>query len=768
MNDDKSYYYNPWEIDLLNHIGQAKSSVYIIAPFIKLSIIKKIITSLYHKSDVKINLCSRFDKNVFTQKSSDLEVFEVLLNHPVFSNRISLFKMNKLHAKVYIIDEKIMFISSSNLSYAGLNSSYEIAIKIENTEDIKGVIDTFNEDKLFHDKIDLTEINYMGQVLKEEKLKTIKKAGIFIPRIESHEESENVAYFENNYEEEIPEVSTSEINNRIEDNNRIIAEINTIINRDSVSELNIINGYEFESVKKSLPDNYNDLNAEEKTVVNNIWSHKAQNDLEKIRKHIKSIFELYDFDENKFNNLLNIFIDNSWKNKFKNQINFSLNSEYYFEIGNLFINFYIRQLIVKGRYFHEEQTPLYDDTYTYIIQNYPYKKILESLNLNLYLHIGQLKSTIEKNLFISITGFLIINLPYDTFINFFDQYLNHIEDFVYDDYFELNYKSRLQELTQNNFKQRPEYCKISEDGPDHNKTFFVKVFAGNKELGKGTGHSLQEAEKEAAKNGLEKLTKNFNSPLSITKIKKLHKYELPLQRINSLSSLRTLLDIKNIRLLDIALTHPSVLINNLEKRSYKKLAYLGSYLERFILSLIYFNLIVDYKSKEELDKYKQSAGQPLPKIHHDYFVKLELDKYLHYNLAGKITSTIQSDTIQSLIAVQYFDKGFNETKIFIEDIWKESIESYHTFKPSDLLDHKTKLQQIVQSKFREHTKDIIEYKNILERRETDNTITYIVDCLIDKIAYGRGRGSSKKKAQMDAAKNVLENFEFKTKFLTQN
>ena len=42
-------------------------------------------------------------------------------------------------------------------------------------------------------------------------------------------------------------------------------------------------------------------------------------------------------------------------------------------------------------------------------------------------------------------------------------------------------------------------------GPDHLKTFFIKVHLDNRELGQGKGSSKKEAEQSAAENAIENL-----------------------------------------------------------------------------------------------------------------------------------------------------------------------------------------------------------------------------------------------------------------------
>lgn len=65
-------------------------------------------------------------------------------------------------------------------------------------------------------------------------------------------------------------------------------------------------------------------------------------------------------------------------------------------------------------------------------------------------------------------------------------------------------KSKLQEKIQEEAGVTPSYKTLKESGPDHNKTFIVGLYAGEKLLAEGKGHSKQEAEEDAAKKALKK------------------------------------------------------------------------------------------------------------------------------------------------------------------------------------------------------------------------------------------------------------------------
>jgi len=68
-----------------------------------------------------------------------------------------------------------------------------------------------------------------------------------------------------------------------------------------------------------------------------------------------------------------------------------------------------------------------------------------------------------------------------------------------------DFKSRLQEYTQSLYKCLPQYELIQEIGPDHYKTFKVRVRVGGEVLGEGTGPTKRKAEKMAAQSAWEKI-----------------------------------------------------------------------------------------------------------------------------------------------------------------------------------------------------------------------------------------------------------------------
>lgn len=79
-------------------------------------------------------------------------------------------------------------------------------------------------------------------------------------------------------------------------------------------------------------------------------------------------------------------------------------------------------------------------------------------------------------------------------------------------YLKMDFKTHFQEKCQKMYQKAPTYVVVHEEGPDHNKVFYVKVWMNNQCLAEGRGFSKKEAEQEAAKKGLESLKKgSFHS-----------------------------------------------------------------------------------------------------------------------------------------------------------------------------------------------------------------------------------------------------------------
>ncbi|MBJ79295.1 MAG: ribonuclease III, partial [Nitrospinae bacterium] len=133
-------------------------------------------------------------------------------------------------------------------------------------------------------------------------------------------------------------------------------------------------------------------------------------------------------------------------------------------------------------------------------------KLAKDIDLGQYLLLGKgehlsggrQKSSILANTFEALVGALFCDSNLETVSKILMPTLI-IEIDKYKDTCKLrDFKSDLQEYTQDKLTCIPSYQVVGEMGPDHDKRFEVEVTVRNKVQGKGNGKSKKEAEQSAA------------------------------------------------------------------------------------------------------------------------------------------------------------------------------------------------------------------------------------------------------------------------------
>ena len=121
---------------------------------------------------------------------------------------------------------------------------------------------------------------------------------------------------------------------------------------------------------------------------------------------------------------------------------------------------------------------------------------------------GRKKDSILSDCFEAVCGAIYLDGGYDYLYSEFDKCLPDLfeKEAKAESLYE-NYKSKLQELA---FSRRlaPVYTLIGESGPDHKKTFKVRLDISGKPVSEGSGGSKKEAEQDAAKKALKALSDN--------------------------------------------------------------------------------------------------------------------------------------------------------------------------------------------------------------------------------------------------------------------
>ena len=140
------------------------------------------------------------------------------------------------------------------------------------------------------------------------------------------------------------------------------------------------------------------------------------------------------------------------------------------------------------------------------------KEVAKSIQLGEYLYLGKGEESTggrtRDSILADATEALIAAIYLDGgFRKATDFVLEHMGDIIsqaIQGKIMRDYKTQLQELIQKDNKENINYKLVDQLGPDHDKTFKMNVFLGEKLIGTGIGKSKKEAEQEAAKDAMEK------------------------------------------------------------------------------------------------------------------------------------------------------------------------------------------------------------------------------------------------------------------------
>lgn len=117
---------------------------------------------------------------------------------------------------------------------------------------------------------------------------------------------------------------------------------------------------------------------------------------------------------------------------------------------------------------------------------------------------GRTRMALLANMVEAVIGAIYLDQGYDKAAGFIDQNINSKLDSILKAGLHIDAKSHFQELAQEKEGITPHYEVVAETGPDHDKTFEIAVYLGQKLWGRGKGNSKQTAQQAAAEAALKK------------------------------------------------------------------------------------------------------------------------------------------------------------------------------------------------------------------------------------------------------------------------
>tara|TARA_Y100001970_G_C14046218_1_gene756468 strand:- start:109 stop:807 length:699 start_codon:yes stop_codon:yes gene_type:complete len=207
----------------------------------------------------------------------------------------------------------------------------------------------------------------------------------------------------------------------------------------------------------------------------------------------------------------------------------------------------------------------------------------------------------------------------------------------------------------------------------------------------------------------------------------------------------------------VALTHPSIYkdkkkikTNNISE--FERLEFLGDRVLGLSIATLLFN---KFKNFDEGNLTKKFSYLVQRDFLYKIALELELDKILNYsdkNISNRISKSILSDAVESLIGGIFIDGGFNASMKFIKSKW----EKYLDLKESNEQDPKTKLQELSQQKYK-----ILPEYSLIKKSGPSHSPTFIISLKALKIPKITATGKSIREAEKKAAIKVLKLFNAK-------
>ena len=208
---------------------------------------------------------------------------------------------------------------------------------------------------------------------------------------------------------------------------------------------------------------------------------------------------------------------------------------------------------------------------------------------------------------------------------------------------------------------------------------------------------------------------------------------------------------KNISLLQNALTHSSYANERWHNSllSNERLEFLGDAILGMTVAKYLYQTFPD-RPEGELTRMRADmvCEQTLAKV----AARIELGKHLllgngEEQGGGRKRNSILADAVESVIAASYLDGGLEAAQQFIEKfiLVEVPVTRLHN------ADYKTALQELVQQK----KNQVLTY-TLIGESGPDHDKKFEVEVKLNGKVVGTGSGSSKKRAEQDAARSALE------------
>ena len=202
----------------------------------------------------------------------------------------------------------------------------------------------------------------------------------------------------------------------------------------------------------------------------------------------------------------------------------------------------------------------------------------------------------------------------------------------------------------------------------------------------------------------------------------------------------------NLNFLETALTHRSYSSEYGLKYCNERMEFLGdSVLSAVVSEYLYNKYCDDNEGKLSQIKAQIVSAKSLS----SWAKKVKLDKFILISKSedsnfARQRDSLLCDSFEAIVGAIYLDSGFETAKKFINKFLSDQ-------QTVELTDYKTSLQELVQAEFQ----TLPEYK-VIKEYGPDHDKKFEIAVFIEGKQFGFGRGSSKKEAEQNSAKQAYK------------
>ena len=127
---------SPWKNDFVSILRRTREELFISSPFIDSEGINVLLKTIPYPNQVRISIITDLSINNIRNRGISpaglLRLYERV-------RELNVSSLGRLHAKVYLIDNRAAVITSANLTSSGLTSNFEYGVLVEDEESVESI-----------------------------------------------------------------------------------------------------------------------------------------------------------------------------------------------------------------------------------------------------------------------------------------------------------------------------------------------------------------------------------------------------------------------------------------------------------------------------------------------------------------------------------------------------------------------------------------------------------------------------------------------------